>query len=161
MRDGIGDIKADAARAHNRHALADRLVAFQHINIADRFFVIYAFNIGHTRGDAGGHHHMPKIAQHIGVSPRVEAQLNAQLVNHFAVIAQRFVKLFLAGHQLGEVELPPNLVSRINERYLMAALRRRGGISQSGGARADNGDVFRLVGRLIFKQRLMTGTRID
>ena len=145
MRNRIGDIKADAACTHNRHALADRLIAFQYINIADRFFMGDAFNIGHARGDAGGDNHMLKIAQHIGVSAGVEAQFNAQLLNHPPVIAQRLIKLFLARHQLGEVELTANLISRINQRHLMAALGGSGGIGQPGRARADHRNVFRCL----------------
>ena len=163
MRNGISNIKTDAARAHNRHALTDRLFALQHINIADRFFMRDALNIRHTRGNAGGNNHMvePRLAQHIGIGAGVEPKLNAQLLNHFIVIAHGLVKLFLARHQLGEVELPANFVRRVYQRHLVAALCRRGGIGQPGRSGTDNGNRFRIVGRLIFEQRFVAGTRIN
>ena len=161
MRDGVGHIEADAACAHNGDPFADRLIAFQHIDIADRFFMGDALNIGHAGADAGGHNHMLKIAQHIGFGAGVQLQLNAQLLNHFAVIAQRLVKLFLARHQLGEVELPANLVGGIKQRHLMAALGGDGGIGQTGRTGANHRDGLRRLRRLICQQGFMTGARID
>ena len=83
------------------------------------------------------------------------------LLNHFIVIAHGLVKLFLARHQLGEVELPANFVRRVYQRHLVAALCRRGGIGQPGRSGTDNGNRFRIVGRLIFEQRFVAGTRIN
>ena len=77
MRQRVSNIKANAARAHNRHALADGFAALQHINIADRFFMGDALNIWHAGADAGGHHHMLELIQHIGVHACVELQRNA------------------------------------------------------------------------------------
>ena len=73
-------------------------MAFQHIDIADGFFMGNAFHVWHPWANARGHDHMVKIAQHLGLDARVELQRNVQLLNHFAVIAQRLVKFFIAGH---------------------------------------------------------------
>ena len=85
--------------------------------------MVDAFQFGHTRGNAGSDYNVVKLAigQHVGVNARVQMQVNAQLFNHALVIAQGLIKLFLAGHQFGQIELTSDFGRRIIKGYVMAA----------------------------------------
>ena len=88
-------------------------------------------------------------------------QVNAQFFDHARVIAQCFVKLFLAGHQFCQIELAADFRRGIIKGHVMAAFGGNSCISQTRGACADNGYFLRVFCRLIFQKRFVAGARID
>ena len=163
MGDQRRHIETDAARPHDRHGAPDRFAAQNRVNIRHGLGVIDAGNVGRARTDAGGDDHlvMASRRQHVSIHTGVEFQRNAQLLDHPAEIAQRFVELLLARHPLGQVELAADFGSGIIDRQLVAALRRFHGKGQPRRPGANHGQIARRGGRHHRHQRFIASARID
>jgi hypothetical protein len=162
VRDEFGHVEADAARPHDRHALADRLAAQDHVDVAHHLGVVDA-SIG-RRGA------MPVAtttsskppACSMAASTRVPSRsVDAVHVDHPAVVAQRLVELLLAGDALGQVELPADLWCAVEQRHRVAALRRHRRIGQPGRPGAHHGEPLGAGRRPVVQQRLVAGARVD
>jgi hypothetical protein len=163
MRDQFGHVETDATRAQDGHALPDRLSAQDGVDVGHHLGVVDAVDGRAARLDAGGHHHLVETlgAQQGRVDACVQPQRDAQHVDPAAVVAQRLVELFLARDALGQVELAPDLAAGVEQRDLVAALRRHRGRGQPGGAGADHRDALAHGHRPVVQQGLVAGARVD
>src|SRR3546814_15367736 len=97
-----------------------------------RFPYTTLFRSDPARRHAGGEHHLVEARQQFRRRPRRQPQLHAGFVDAVAEVAQGLVEFLLAGNRLGEVELAADLVRRIEQRDVVAAL---GGDRRAGQAR--------------------------
>ena len=82
-----------------------------------------------------------EAAQIFGTDVAIERDLHAELRQPRAEIPQRLGELLLAGNAAREIELAADFGRRIEERHVVAALRRRHRARHSRGARADDGNL--------------------
>ena len=166
-RAGMGDqrrhIEPDAPCPHDGHAAANGFAAQDRVNIRHRLGVIDPRHVGRARTDAGGDDHLVMAGrrQHVSIHTGIEFQRNAQLFDHPAEIAQRFVELLLARHPLGQVELAADFRSGIIDRQLVAALGGFHGKGQPRRPGANHGQIALGGGRHHRHQRFIAGARID
>ena len=86
--------------------------------------------------------------QRVDVGAGVQPHVDAVLVQHARVVADRLAELFLAGNPSGQVELAADDVARLEQRDGVAALGGRHRRGQARRARADHRDPRRAaVGR--------------
>jgi hypothetical protein len=100
-------VKTNAARANQRHALAHGLAAQQHVDVAQHLGMVLPGDARVARRDAGGQQHFVKLLRDevCRADACVQVQAHAGAGDAVAEVAQGFLKLFLAGHALGQVEL--------------------------------------------------------
>src|SRR3546814_20729575 len=72
-----------------------------------------------------------------------------------------YTTLFRSGNRLGQVELAADLVRRIEQRDVVAALGGDRRAGQARRARADHGDTPGRIGRRVFQPGLVAGARVD
>ena len=111
----LSHVKANPAGTHHSDFFSDRLVTFDRVDVAHHFLVINTGNIGHTRVNARRDHHMiePGCSKLCRINALTEFDGHGVLLEHRAVVTQGLVKLFLARHLLGQIELPAHLIGRI------------------------------------------------
>ena len=59
----LGDVEADAARAHDRHRASDGDVVAQHLEVGDDLGMVDAFDLGDPGRHAGGQDHGVEASQ--------------------------------------------------------------------------------------------------
>ncbi len=123
----FGDVEANSPGPNDGDPLPNRFFIPQNIEIVHHLGVFDARNGWHTRYDAAGEDHIIEIRQILRL------HLLPQLQFHFierqltAEIAQRLVKLLLAGDLLGDIELATDLLGGIKQGYLVPAAGGGGG----------------------------------
>ena len=159
----LGDVKANTARAHDCHLLANRLVALNGIDIAHHLLVVHSGNIRHTWIDAGGHHNMIKIGslQLRRIDPLTQLHSDRVFLQHRPVITQRLVELLFAGHLFCQIKLTANLLCGVKQRHRVAALCRYRGVSQPGRTGTHHSNIFDRRRRTPLDQGLVTGAWVD
>ena len=114
----------------------------QDVQIGQHFWVVDTVDRRRARGDPGGENGLIKVQKIVGANPLIELQRDAGYLDHSAVIAQGFIKLFFARDLLGDIKLPADLGVGVKQRHLMAA---RGGVDGKGQTRrasADHRQIF-------------------
>ena len=139
----LGHVEADAAGADQRDLAARHDAAAEHVQVADHLGMVGAGEVDFARADAGGQHHVVEAGQDVGVGARVQAQLDAGLLDAAAEVAQGLVELFLARDALGQVELAADRVAGLEQGHAMTAFGRDRRAGQAGRAGADHGDALR------------------
>ena len=159
----LAHVEADATRTHHGHVLAHRLLGLQHVQVAQHLGVVDAVDGRLARRDAGGQHDVVVAAgdQLRRIGARVQAQVHALQLDLAPVVAQGFVKLLLARHLLGDVELPADFAGGIEQRDPVPTPGCRGGKGQPRRPGADHGDAARLRGGFDGQHRLVAGARVD
>jgi molybdate transport repressor ModE-like protein len=144
----LGDVEADAAGADDGDlAPAGRRPGRSH-RVARHLGMVDA---GNRRACAAA---MPVASATSSKPPRassvgrgaVRTFSSTPVVEAAAEVAQRLAELLLARDALGQVELAADLVGRVEQRDVVAALGGGGGASEAGRAGADDGDRFGGVG---------------
>jgi hypothetical protein len=92
-----------------------------------------------ARGHAGGHDDLVERGQVGRMGRRVQVQMHAGGLDAPRQVAQHLVKLFLARHHLGHVELAADLRRGIEQVHLVPALGQQRGGRQAGRAGAHHG----------------------
>ena len=122
-------VKANAAGTNQGHCVAHRAFVAQHVQVTHHLGVVDAFNGWGARCHTRGQHHLGELAVNevLRADSGVEFQVDTGQGYLLAKVAQGLVKLFLARHLFGNVELPTNLGRGIKQRHLKATLRGGGG----------------------------------
>ena len=140
----FGDVETDAAGTDDGDFRAHRMMACQHIEIAQHARVIVAREIDGARRDAGGYHHVvvSGIAQRGGRRGRAQLHVDPGIGQLMSEIAQGLVKLLLARDLFGVVELAADFSGLLDQRHRMAALAQRAGTCHARRAGTDHGNAF-------------------
>ena len=159
----FSDVETDPARTHNRYFFSNRFVTSDCVDVADYFFVINAGNLGYAGINAGGNHDVveARLAQLFCTDARTQLNRDLVFLEHSAVIADRFVELFLARHLLGQIELPTNFISTIKQGYLMTPLGRHRGVGEPRRPRTNNRNLLYRRGRRPIQHGFVAGPGID
>ena len=157
----FGHVEADAAGPDQCGAGTHLYPARQHVHVADDLGVVGAGEGDPARGDAGGQHDLVEAGQ-VGRSRRGrQLHVHPGFLQPVAEVAQRLVEFLLARNPLGVVELPADLVGRIEQGHAVAALGGDRRAGQSRRARPDHGDGLRRERFPVGEVRLVAGARID
>ena len=124
--------------------------------------MIDAGNVRHARINARRDYHMiePGCRKLCRINALTEFDRHGILLEHRTVVAQGLVKLFLARHLLGQVELPTDLIGRIKQSHGMPTFRGHGRISESGRPCAYHPNILSRCRRAPLDHGLVTGARI-
>ncbi len=164
MRRGqvFGDIEANPARADHRDHAARGLPVAKHVQIAQHLRMVQSLDFRQAGNDAGRQHDLviasARKAFRIGARP--EAHLDARQLQLPAEIAQGFLKLLLARHLPGDVELAADLRCSLIKGNIVSASGRGHRAAQTGRPRAHHRDPLACGGgrdrqfRLVARQRV-------
>ncbi|KOS76514.1 hypothetical protein DM46_2853 [Burkholderia mallei] len=156
-------VEADPARADHRDALADRLVAREHVDIGQHLRMILARNARVARRHARREHDVVVAGRdQLGrVDAAIQPQLHARELDLACEVSQRLVKLLLARNALGHVELAADLGRRVEQLDAMAALREHRRAREAGRPRADHRDALRACRARVVQLRFVACARIQ
>ena len=154
------DVDADAAGAHDGHALTERCLAADGGGIRHDLRVVDAGHVGQARLDTGRDDDLVEVGEVVDLGAAAEVDLDAAELEPPAVVADRLGELLLAGDPHGEGELAAEVVGGLEELDAVAALGQgdRGGEASRPGA--DDGDVLGATGRREHERRLADGARV-
>ena len=123
--------------------------------------MVDARQLGHARGDAGGDGDLVVALEVVGLDTGAELDVDAGVGELVPEVAQGLVELLLARDAPRDVELTADVVGRVEERDVVAALgggRRKG---QAGRAGTDDGNPLRQPGRADDQLGLVAGAGVD
>ena len=163
MQQVLGRVKANAAGAYQGHGFSDSAFVTQHVQVAHDLGVVDALDVRHPRRHAGGQHHLLETGscQILRADAGVQSQRHAVQLDLSTVITQGLIKLFLARHLFGHVELAADFASSIKQSDIKSAAGGSGGKGQTGRPGAHHGNALFGWRRGFDHQRLVAGARID
>ena len=120
-------IKADAARADNRHTLTHRFAMAQHVDVRQHARMVLPWNLRIARRNARRDDDLVVLArqQLLRVNACAEAQRDAGGLYAACEVAHHLVEFFLARNRLGHVQLAADFRCSVVQVHRMAALGQR------------------------------------
>lgn len=124
MRQHLGDIEANPARADDRYPPADPLGVEDRRWVADYPGMIATRQVELTRPHIAGEDHRVEIAQQLHIRLSVQAHLDAVLLKHGPIVAQRLGELFLAEDPASGIELAAGIAVPLEQHHERARHKR-------------------------------------